>query len=225
MTTDAVLKNINQIKNYLIEKGHQVSYGKIKADLDKGAIPKRRGGGFTTQSVDQYAAGFLAKRVDESSEADRPLGDTNGGAAESRTLADAELKQVQAARAKFNFEKEMGRHVETATMETELGERAKAFRLGLEKWGLDNGENVAAIFGGEDKSASELLTSLELPDTPENIRQVVDFALSRLDRWGRLWRKHMEDFLDAYATGAWWTDEMQEVWERYEENKGVTCDQ
>lgn len=227
MTTDAttVLKNINQIRNYLTQHGHQVSYGKLKGDIDKGAIPKRRGGGFTTQSVDQYAAAFLAKKVDESTEADRPLGDTGGGAAEARTQADAELKQVQAERTKFKFDKERGRFVETATMDAELGERAKAFRLGLEKWGLDNGETVAAIFGADERTATDLLTRLGVDANPENIRKMVDATLSQLDSWGHLWRRQMADLLDAYATGAWWTDEMRIAWDLYEANLEVSDEQ
>ncbi|VFQ44403.1 hypothetical protein [Desulfoluna butyratoxydans] len=221
-----VLKNINQVHRYLTEQGCRVSYGKVKTDLiDKRAVPRRRGGGWSVQSVTQYAAAFLEKTIDEAPEADRPTEEPQGGAATAKAQADADLKNIQAARARFNLEKELGRHVETATVETELGERAKAFKLGLEKWGLDNGEMVASLFGGEETSARDLLAALGTPDTPEAIQAIIDFSLSRQPRWVRLWRKSIEDFLDAYATGTWWTEEMQAAWELFDESrdKEVSC--
>jgi len=222
-----VLANIRQVHVYLQEQGYKVSYGKIKADVDRGALKPRRGGGFVPGTVLAYAKSNVARRdIDASPDADRPHGASADGygAAERRTSADAELKEIGAMRARMAFAREMGRYTETATINDELAARAKAFRLGLEKFGIDAAEQVASTFGADGKVAAELVRRLGIEgDEAQDkaVAVIVDFALSRCPIFTRRWQAQIERLLDPYSTEAWWTDEMREAWARYEDHADV----
>lgn len=220
-----ILYNTKQVRDFLVAEGFKVSHGKVGADIERGALKPRRGGGFTRAAALAYAKANISRRkVDPSPVADAPRGaPAEGGAAERRTSADAELKEIGAMRARFNFAREMGRYTETATVEDELSARAKAFRLGLEKFGIDAAESVAAIFGADGKVAAELARRLGLEGEEESARAVaviVDFALSRCPVFTGKWMAQVERLLDPYSTGAWWTEEMRAAWEQYEQHAG-----
>lgn len=220
-----ILLNTKQVQDFLVSEGFKVSFGKVDADIKRGALKPRRGGGFTHRAVRAYAKANIARRVvDPSPVADAPRGaPAEGGAAERRTSADAELKEIGAMRARFNFARDMGRYTETVTVEAELAARARAFRLGLEKFGSDAATQTAAIFGADGKHAAELARRLGLPDGTDGdaVRIIVDFALSRAPAFTRRWQRQVEGFLDAYATETWWTDEMRDAWDKYQQNKDM----
>jgi len=219
-----ILQSTNQVKEFLVAQGFRVSYGKVRDDIARGALKPRRGGGYTHAAALAYAKANIARRdVDPSPVSDAPRGVAAEGAAERRTSADAELKEIGAMRARFNFAREMGRYTETVTVEAELAARARAFRLGLEKFGSDAATQTASIFGADGKHAAELARRLGLPDTPDGdaVRIIVDFALSRAPVFTRRWQRHIEGFLDAYATDAWWTDEMRNAYEKFMEHSEV----
>ncbi|MEG6505878.1 hypothetical protein [Nitratidesulfovibrio sp. 1201_IL3209] len=226
MSDDAdILHSTNQVKDFLVAQGFRVSYGKVRDDIARGALKPRRGGGYTRAAALAYAKANIARRtVDPAPVADAPRGaPVEGGAAERRTSADAELKEIGAMRARFNFAREMGRYTETVTVEAELAARARAFRLGLEKFGSDAATQTAAIFGADGKHAAELARRLGLPDGTDGdaVRIIVDFALSRAPAFTRRWQRQVEGFLDAYATETWWTDEMRDAWDKYQQNKDM----
>ncbi|MCG8531999.1 MAG: hypothetical protein MI749_15240 [Desulfovibrionales bacterium] len=213
MSDKKVFKNANQVHSYLTaECGYSCSYGKVRDAIAARKLRKRRGGGFSEQEVVQYASAHLELAVDKSTKADRPVeGEDYTPAA--KTQAEAKLKAIQAERAQFAFDKERGRYVETSTVEAELGLRARAFTLGLEKFATDNELKVASIFGGNEASAKELCLRLGV-DPEEHVATVVDFVLSRTDRFNLLWRKLIPQFLDSYATGVWFDEQMQATWEK-----------
>lgn len=131
-----------------------------------------------------------------------------------KIAAEARLKQLQADKAEISLARQRGELTPTAVMDEELGKRARAFRLGLERFGAEEFEQVAALFGGEAEAARALLAVLGLPE--DRVPLVVDFMLGRREPWRKLWSTSVERFLDAYATGTWWTEEMREVWEAWE---------
>lgn len=209
--------NTKQVFDHLRRVGYTVSYNTVSKFLPH--ITKRRGGGWTVQSVEQFALAMWSDKraADPSAGASVPVVASAGGsAAEERTQADAELKRIQADSARHRLDRELGKFVETATVEAELGARAKAFRIGLQKFGVDSSERIAAMFGGSHKSAQELARELGL-DSEEAVLKIVDIQLSRADLFARLWNKDVEKFLDPYGTGHWWTDDMAAAWDKYEE--------
>lgn len=220
----AIFENPYQVHQYLKGEGWKGSYNKVKSDIERGLLRPRRGGGFTRRTVDAYATTHLVRRVDDDPAKDAAFGaapadgDASGAAAR-RTLAHAQKLEIQQKREALKLKQDMGMLVETATIEGELAARARGFRLGLESFGHDAAERVAAVFGGEEESARALCDCLGL--SRDMIPVVVDFAHSRAPRFRKLWAAQVEDFLDAYATGAWWTDEMGEAWERLSVNGGA----
>jgi len=217
-----VLKNINQIRAFLQDEGYRVSYGKLKADIERGALRPRRGGGFAVGTVNAYAAAHIARReVDESAAADAPLrpAAADGVAvsiAEARVLEDTRMKRIAADRREFEFARERGQYVRTDVLDAELAARAKAFKLGLEKFGTDMAGRVAEAFGGEAKSAQALCDLLELPH--DRVPLIVEWAHGNTGSFTRLWLRSVERLLDSYATGTFWTEGMRDAWERWEQN-------
>jgi len=100
-------------------------------------------------------------------------------------------------------------------MGAELGTRARAFKLGLQKLAHDHSEDFAAMFGADPEVAAELCALLGLDE--HQAQTIVDFALERSGLVTRFWLDRIDSLLDTYATGAWWTDEMREAWERLQE--------
>lgn len=219
MSEDAILENARQVHLFLKEQGFRVSDNKVRADIERGALKPRQGGGFTRKAALAYAKVNISRRtVDPSPVADAPRGaPMEGGAAERRTSADAELKEIGAMRARFNFARDMGRYTETVTVEAELAARARAFRLGLEKFGQDEAVNIAQMFGADGKTAAELARRLGLSDDPagDAVRIIVDFAMDRAPMFSRLWMRSVDRFLDPFSTDAWWTDEMRQAFDAY----------
>lgn len=214
-----IFKNPYQVHQYLTKEcGYQCSDGKIRKAISARKIRTRRGGGFTKTEVDAYAVSTLEKLITtDSAKDDVPVaGDSH--APEAKTKAEAKLKQVQAERAQFLLDKERGKYIQTSVMEAELGQRAKAFKLGLEKFAPDNAALIAEIFGGSERSARELCKRLGA-DPEDGIPLVIDFAHSRIEHFTRLWRKQLLLFLDSYATGSWWTEEMQQAWDKLMESE------
>ncbi|UIJ39216.1 hypothetical protein LWC08_06490 [Desulfobaculum bizertense] len=218
MSSGKVFRNAHQIHLYLREQGWTGSYNKIRADMNRGLLRPRRGRGFTSSIVESYARQFLTRAVDMDPAQDAPVSGTAeeqgvSGVTERRALAHARKLEVQQQREQMKLQKELGELVETSVIEEELAVRAKAFRLGLESFGLDASEQVAAVFGGEEESARRLLDALNLGE--DMIPVVIDFALSCTGRFRQLWERQTESLLDPYATGTWWTDAMREAWEKH----------
>ncbi|WMW64414.1 hypothetical protein [Nitratidesulfovibrio liaohensis] len=221
MTDDSdILRTKNQVKDFLVAEGYQVSYGKIRDDVKRGALLPRAGQGFTKRDVLAYATLHIKARViDDSPKADAPrAAPVESGAANRRVSADADLKEIAATRSRFALARELGRYVEAETVEAELSARAKAFRIGLEKFGHDMAEPIAAVFGADAKAAAELARRLGLDEeaTAAAVPVIIDFVLSRCDRFRRKWAGRVDGLLDAYSTGAWWDDDMREAWDKYQ---------
>lgn len=223
---ERILKNANQALEYIKEKGWQCSYKKLNKAILDGKIAKRRGGGFTYAAIDKYVKAFLEKEVDADEKLDRPVYDSS----DSQTIkarSQAEKALVESALAKKKYAEEMGRLCPTETVENELSQRAKAFRLGLEDFAVKNATAVCEIFGGNMEQARELALRLNIPDEERQkaMELIMDFCMDRSKVFTQLILDRIELFLDSYATGKWWTDEMREAFELYKKHEGEKVDE
>ena len=217
-----------RVVEFLQEQGFGIAKQTVYNQCKAGGLfaPIKTGkhkGKFDAKQVLRAAAYEYAdkRKVVDDGQGSEVKGQTGQGGAQALKLdnadkvaADARLKQLQADRAEINLAKLRGELVETASMEEELGKRAKAFRLGLERFGVEDFEAVAALFGGEAEAARELLAGLGVSE--DKVPVVVDFMLGRGEHFRRMWFRHVERLLDSYATGTWFTEEMREAWESWE---------
>jgi hypothetical protein len=210
-----VFENAFQVFKYLTESGYKVARQTVTNHINDGKLKPRRGGGFSALSVHRYARDFLGKKIDASREMDLPLGETQepGGYQEARVKADAELKQVQARRNEFLYEREKGRYVRTDTVGRELADRAQALRLHLANWIQEVSGDVAAIFGGDDQRSKELVALVEGDEA--KAQELAGWMFSRSSELVAMFRQRLKDALSSYAQGAWFTDEMASAWESY----------
>lgn len=223
MADETLLKTLNQVWRYLVDDcGYRCSYKRVKAASERNELVARRGGGWTRHRVDQFARAFLDKKVDADPELDAPItpgGDGNTGAATRKLERQADVMEIQAMRARLDFNERLGRLTKTATMEAEIGERARAFRLGLERFGLEQAEHVAELFGGSRRQAEELAKRLGIQEgdaREKAIAVIIDFCMQRAGSFPRLFAGFVDGFLDPYATGRWWTEDMRQAWDMYE---------
>ena len=146
----------------------------------------------------------------------------DGGAAARKVEGQADIVTVNAIKAKIDLGLSLGRLTRTTVIESELGERAKAFRLGLERFGLEQAEEVAALFGGGRRQAHELVRRLgfaEGEETERAIAVIIDFCLDRSGAFPRFFAGRVDAFLDPYSTSRWWTEDMAEAWELYQQHQ------
>lgn len=215
-----ILANLNQVWNFLKEQGYSCSYKRLQSAEARNELTKRRGGGWTEAAALKFAQAYLSRSIVEGENMDRPAlpEESEGGAADRKLNSQAELLEIQAKQAKLKYERERGMLMETAIVEAELGERAKAFRLGLERFGLEQAEAVAGIFGGQLRDAKELARriGLEGEELDRAAAVIVDFALSRASAFPRFWAERIDAFLDPYSTDAWWTEDMENAWKKYQ---------
>lgn len=212
----------NQVAAHLRGLGYTMSTETVYAHVRRGALRPLAAGGWSKRAVESYAASVWGDKrvaVDPLPERLEPREPTEPSAAVERTMADAELKRVAAERARFAFDRERGRFVETRALEAELGARAKAFRLGLEKFALDNAGDMLALVGGDADSARELCAELGI-ETVEGgeakLQSAIAWVQSRTDAVRRFWLGRVEELLDAYATGRFWTEDMRQAWDKLE---------
>ena len=107
------------------------------------------------------------------------------------------------------------------TWEAELGERARVFRVGLEKFGTDMGVLIASDFGGNAETARELVSRLGIEDARAREAEtlIMDFILSRVPQFTRRWMDRVDRFLDPYSTDQWWTEDMRAAFALYCQHK------
>lgn len=214
-----VLNNKNQVYQFLLDNGYsgakQTIYNQAKVG---GKIPPLRtgphAGRWKPESVLSDARTHYADKFPDFSPVQSPDFESNK-AQESKALRIAENVHIKTERERIKLARERGEVVEIATIERELGVRAKAFRLGLEQKATDAGGQVADLFFGTRESAELLLDRIEGASDP--VQAVMDAAHEiGAEQWARLWLQWTEDFLDAYATGRWWTEEMQAAWSAFQ---------
>lgn len=234
------LKNPYQIVKQLADR-YQVTHYRVCKAIENHELSQRRGGGWSTRTVEQWAKTMLNRKIDASMEADAPAlppsanegGNGQGDVLQPQSISEqkqreqASLLAVQRQRAEMDFLRERGKLTETKTITDELAARVRAFRLGLERFGTEEAEAVAADFGGNARAARDLGQRLGFEGDALTQAQVTiqNFILSRSQVFAAHWRERVEGFLDPYATGLWWTDEMRAAWQKLEEGSSYDAEQ
>lgn len=222
-----ILKNAHQIVQHLAGR-YRITHYRVTKAVERHELVQRRGGGWSVATVEQWARSMLSRQPDASPEADAPALPVQADGAdvllpqsisEQKQREQAALLAVQRERAEMDLARERGQLCEARIVMDELATRAKAFRLGLERFGSEEAEAVAADFGGTARAAQDLAQRLGFEGEEAERAQVViqNFILSRAQVFAAHWRDRVESFLDAYATGRWWTDEMRAAWAKLEE--------
>lgn len=128
---------------------------------------------------------------------------------EDKAAGDARLRNLQADRVEFNFNRERGKYVSMTVMFGELAARARVFRLSLEKWGMDRADSIADMFGGGADESRELCEMLGI-DPVRFSPVVVEFAQSKSRELVKMWLADVSLLLDAYSYGRFLSPEAQE---------------
>lgn len=225
---DAILRNVNQIVVHLRDDYRVTQYRVAKA-IERHELIPRRGGGWTPASVEQWARRCLTRKVTSGDGDDAPALTserqcdllTPQSVSEAKAAEQTALLAVQRKKSEMEYARMRGRLMETATVHEELAARAQAFRRGLERFGLEQAEEVAGDFGATARAAADLAQRLGFEGEAAERAAVTiqNFVLSRAQLFSVRWSARIEDFLDPYATGAWWTPAMREAWERYEHGR------
>lgn len=223
--SEEIFKNIRQIQLYLAER-YRVTYYRVQKACERRELVERRGGGWSVRTVEQWARAFLTPLVDNSPDADAPSLPADeqemplGGVAEEKLRQQSRLLDLQAQKQEMELRKAQGLYTKTEIIEDELAARARAFRLGLERFGHESGQDVAAVYGATPKLARKLAERLGF-STEDDLQRaqvlIQDFLLSRAPQYAIFFAEAVERLLDSYATGRWWTDEMREAWTKLEE--------
>lgn len=223
---EGIFTNLKQIQDHLSER-YRVTYYRIQKACERRELVERRGGGWTVRTVEQWARAFLVPLVDTSPDADAPSLSAEeqgtgplGSVAEEKLRHQSRLLEIQARKQEMELQKAQGLYTKTEIIEDELAARARAFRLGLERFGHESGQDVAAVYGATPKLARKLAERLGFR-TEEDLQRaqvlIQDFLLSRAPQYAIFFSGAVERLLDSYATGRWWTDEMREAWIKMEE--------
>lgn len=223
---EGIFTNLKQIQDHLSER-YRVTYYRIQKACERRELVERRGGGWTVRTVEQWARAFLTPLVDTSPDADAPSLSAEeqgtgplGSVAEEKLRQQSRLLDLQAQKQEMELRKAQGLYTRTEIIEDELAARARAFRLGLERFGHERGQDVAAVFGATPKLARQLAERLGFTEEEDRQRAQVliqDFLLSRAPQFGIFFAGVVEELLDSYATGRWWTEDMQAAWQKLEE--------
>lgn len=209
------LRNPRQIYQYLKDRYH-VGQKTIYRHVESGKLKPKRGGGFARRTVDAYAKTHLTPRAGFQEEEPEPE-DQNSGAMERKQNAEAELKEEQARRARMMRLKDEARLVETETVEQELVTRHRIFSYSLDNFFQERMDDVAALFGGDERRAKEIISLVG--GDPEKTWDLVQWMQSRVPDLISYLTQQKEEWLHAYATGAWYTDEMAKVIEKWKQQQ------
>jgi len=211
--TPSVLPNALAVFNYLREQGHKVSRGTVYNHINNGLLkPTAPGGGWLPRAVETYAKANWPREADPS----RPvkvvqasLGEAS--VSEDRQRAETALKQAMAERQRLKLAAERGQTVPREVVERDLALRAQAFRYGLENFIHDALGEIAAMFGGEERTAREIVRLVGGDETKAG--EIVRRAQQREPELVAMWVDQVERFLEPYAEGSWWDDELARVME------------
>lgn len=214
-----ILQNINQIVLFLKTEGYLTAYNTVAKHIRQGTLVPRRGGGYAERTVLSWARQYVQRRaINPDPDAGTPEPAVDATIAEREALLKVELKEQALRTARFEEQLKRGRYVDITTLDAELGERARAFRIALEKFGQDVGILIAADFGGEKESAQELALRLGFSGekAAEAADVIMDYALTRVPLFTRRWMDRVDLFLDPYSGDQWWTEEMRTAWKNWE---------
>lgn len=209
--TPSVLPNALAVFKHVRGLGHKVSRGTVYNHINNGLLkPTAPGGGWLPRAVETYAKANWPREADPA----RPvkvvqasLGDAS--VSEDRQRAEAALKQAMAERQRLKLAAERGRTVPREIVERDLAMRAQAFRYGLENFIHDALGEIGAMYGGEERAALEIVRLVD--GKQELAGEIVRRVQQREPELVALWMGLVERFLEPYASGAWWDDELARI--------------
>ncbi|QJT10248.1 hypothetical protein [Oceanidesulfovibrio marinus] len=231
-------KNAAQIHRYLTcEVGDEYIYGDrevatkehglvfrvaqktVYNHIDAALLKSRRGaGGFAKRTVDQYAKRELGDKVQVGSKGELPEPEESEGETElarsRRTMADAEVKEVDAQLKRIKLQEKLGEIIPLHQVERELGERQQAWKLYMTSFMRDHKSEIISAVGGDLDVAKEIIALVGGDEDKAEALSGWMFARSPvlLD----LFRKRIIDGLNTFAMGEWFTDDLQEAWEKWD---------
>jgi hypothetical protein len=231
-------KNAAQIHRYLTcEIGEEYIYGDrevatkekglvfsvaqktVYNHIDAALLKSRRGaGGYAKRTVDQYAKRELGDKIVSGSKGELPepdeTEDETGLARSRRTMADAEVKEVDAQLKRLKLQEKLGEIVPLSQVERELGERQQAWKLYMTSFMRDHKSELISAFGGDLDVAQEIIALVD-GDT-EKAEALSGWMFARSPVLLDAFRKRIVDGLNAFAMGEWFTDEVRDAWEKWD---------
>ena len=234
-------KNAVQIHKYLTcELGEEFIYGNkqiavkekglvytvaqktIYNHIDEALLKSRRGaGGFAKRTVDQYAKAELGEKIVSGTKGELPepseAEGENENARARRTMADAEVKEVDAALRRLKLKEKLGEVVPLHIVGREHAERQQAWKLYMSSFMREVKSELISEFGGDLNVAKEIIALVGGDE--EKAEALSGWMFSRSPILVELYRKRISEGLNAFATGEWFTEEMREAWEAYEKSR------
>ncbi|TVM15045.1 hypothetical protein DPQ33_16285 [Oceanidesulfovibrio indonesiensis] len=231
-------KNAAQIHRYLTcEVGDEYIYGDrevaakesglvfrvaqktIYNHIDAALLKSRRGaGGFAKRTVDQYAKRELGDKVQVGTKGELPEPEESEGETElarsRRTMADAEVKEVDAQLKRIKLQEKLGEIIPLHQVERELGERQQAWKLYMTSFMRDHKSEIISAFGGDLDVAKEIIALVGGDE--EKAEALSGWMFARSPVLLDLFRKRIVDGLNTFAMGEWFTDDLQEAWEKWD---------
>ena len=239
MNKEAIwFKNAVQIHRYLTcEIGEEYIYGDrevatkekglvfsvaqktVYNHIDAALLKSRRGaGGYAKRTVDQYAKRELGDKIVSGSKGKLPepdeTEDETGLARSRRTMADAEVKEVDAQLKRLKLQEKLGEIVPLSQVERELGERQQAWKLYMTSFMRDHKSELISAFGGDLDVAQEIIALVD--GDAEKAEALSGWMFSRSPVLLDAFRKRIVDGLNAFAMGEWFTDEVRDAWEKWD---------
>ncbi len=204
----------------LKEKGIEYSvsektiYNHIDDKDGKEKLKRNRKRCFPKRTVDIYAKTHLPNVVADADPAEVDEVEMTGSQASAarRVEADAHVKEITAKLQELKLKRELGQTVPTAAVERELGERAQGLKLNLSSFMRDASPEILSHVGGDIQAALEIIEIVE--GNPEQAERLSGFIFSRRPLLLDTYRRRLVSALNTYARGEWFTEEMQEAWEK-----------
>jgi len=210
------LPNRNQVAEYICEHlGYEVAPRTVYNHIAKADGLRPSKGGWPKRTVAQYAEQFFGhkRRADFTPAGGLPLWKQEGeaeadknSASLDRSRAETALKQAMAERQRLKLAAERGQTVPREVVERDLALRAQAFRYGLENFIHDALGEIAAMFGGEERTARDLVRLVCGDESKAG--EIVRRVQQREPEMVAMWMDQVERFLEPYAAGSWWDDEL-----------------
>lgn len=206
-------KNANQVFQYLKGEGYQVSYNKIRADMDRGLLRPRKGKGFTLAAVHQYAR-TLPREGNDTPGMDAPVDRSEGASAAVKKLeAQSEELRIRIERQQLQLQREMGEVIPVEQVERELAARARVFRYSLENWIHGVVSKIASMAGADEQRAQKMIALVG--GNEKRVRDLQAFCQRLEPELVELWRSEAQRLLNSFTTDEWWTVELQDFFMEY----------
>ena len=208
-----ILKNPKQVADWLNANGFSVAQATVYNHINQGKLRATHRDGFTVQAVKNYAIVHWPRLTDTEEAAP-----DNTDVQAKKLRSEAELKQAQAARARLNLDLAAGKLVAVDTFARELAARVLALKTGLKSFPVRAADEVAALFGADPAEAEKLC--LLVDGDPAKSQAIAQAQLKKSAEFVALVAQAVTDELARFAGDDWFTPEMAQAFEKFEEHGG-----